>query len=273
MRRRTAVLAAMIGCGLFLAACDFVPGGPSLRDPDATVRTGADPMVSVATFNLAPGENVLVQVNIAPVTGRQLLYIELGANVDLEVGDASRALLASSSSPEYFARGRAGLRGASIEPQRIQLDVQCRGSCVILEPRGSNTFYALIRNTSGARQTVPLFAYMEFYSDEFEPMNNSIDGAAPLPVGVDLAESGAIETLGDVDYWRVTSSGRVLFASPETNIGIQAELLSSSGTSLGGPYGAGSEFDVTVGQIIVVRSSLDRAAAPADSAYQLTSAP
>lgn len=272
MKRHTLFFSLAIAAALVLSACTITvePGPPTPRPPDDTVSAGTNPENVVGTYTLAPGATVLVRVN-SDIT-RPVLYIELSQDMDLEVLNVSRNRIASASSRAFFGSGSLGLSSSGVlEPQAVTLQVACRGSCVILDQGTSSHYFALIRNTSGASRSVNLFAYGDFFMDTGEP-NNDVIATAPA-LDVVSGDSGALEVLGDVDYWRVPAAagtGLVLRFDANNVVGATLRVVNSAGSTLEGPLTTSGTFTVNSGEFIEVASSTSRAAASAASVYSIS---
>lgn len=256
MKRFTLHLSLFAVLTLLLAAC---------------VTAGEDPMAPVGTYRLAPGEHV--DVPITSDTDLPLLYIELDRDIDLVVSDASSTTLAVARSASYFARNFGLLTASLVEPQ-IVVPSNCRGSCVILDQGTSSLYWAEITNNTGETITVSLYAFGDLHADENEPHNDSIGQNTPdFDVLVDY-ESGAIETLGDVDYWRVLGSGYFSFTVPNPEISLVLTVVNSDYTTApsGGPFTTGAEVFVEAGEFLEIRAEFnDHAAVSANSTYYLES--
>ncbi len=267
MKRKLLTLALVSSAVLLLSACKIVIE-PPVRQPDATVAAGNDADTAVGNYSVPAGGDLLVRVNVN--TERPLLYIELSRDMELEVFNASRVRLASSRSSNFFGAGTDGLSSSSLESQAITLALACEGSCVILNRATSSHYYALIRNTSGSSQNVSLWAFGDFPADEFEGDNETASTLATYDVSGAM-ESGAIETLNDVDYWRVIGTGTVVFDAPNSALAMVAEVFNPSGSSrTAGPYTNGQSFTVYANELIRVSSSNSRAGASQVSDYYLS---
>lgn len=255
MKRFTLHLSLFAVLTLLLAAC---------------VTAGEDPLAPVGTYRLAPGEHV--DVPITADTDLPLLYIELDKDIELVVSDSSMATLAVARSASYFARDFGIMTASLIEPQ-IVVPSNCRGSCVILDQGTSSVYWATITNDTGASVNVSLYAFGDHHADEYEPRNDTIGQNTPVFDVFDY-ESGAIETLGDVDYWRVVGSGKFSFTVPNQEISLVVTVVNSDYTTApgGGPYTSGAEIFAEAGEFLEVRAEFyDRAGVSANSAYYLES--
>lgn len=269
MRRAPLLLGVSIVAALLLSACKitFEPLPPPT--PTIEVTVGNDFRNPARTISLRSGESVLVGITYE--TNLPLLYVELGhgsaQNLALEVYTAGYNRLASSSSPTFFASGTGGLATADLEPtQVVEEDIACRGSCVIIERGDHTVLLARITNRGSATVDVDLFAYGDDYQDAGEPNNDSLAGATVYPVGTSAA--GAIETLGDRDFWAVQGNGWVEFVAVNAALDLTLELYTADGTLLGIHENLDT-FQVVTGNYLVVSARGSRAAPSADSTYSL----
>ena len=151
--------------------------------------------------------------------------------------------------------------------QAIGIATQCRGACVIRDAL-ADTYYLRIDNTSSASVTYKLYAAVQNYDDAGEFANNTVGGA----VSLNGTDTGALESLGDIDYYRSTVRGNVSFTSASA-LAPQAEIRASDGTLLA-TLAPGQAYDrLTVNDTIKVFAGNDRAAAAAQSKYTLNVTP
>ncbi len=161
-----------------------------------------------------------------------------GPNLNLSLIDyTSYVTLASSSSPDYFAQGTLGLSSLSTTATRpgrqgISANQVCYSSCIIW-PTNASHYYLSIENPTGGSVTVDLYAYGQDYNDTNEAFGkNTFANAIALNSGT--PDSGAIETLGDNDFWYITSGsiGSLTFSAADntTPVGLALALYTSSGT-------------------------------------------
>lgn len=280
MKRFALVLSLVIGAALFLSACDItITPGPTPPTPNENATAGTNPNSAVKSKTLAPGQRWLYRVSVpsSVSSNYDVLYVELDQSLNLGVGSASGVTRYSSSSASFFGRGVAGLASAAIASADTEFGAQsinpsppCRGSCVIFQPGSEGTYLVEVHNTRSSSVSYNLFVYGEQFADEYEPRNNNRTEAPALMVSPSFAESGAIETVGDVDFWRVQGSGPVIFDATASQLSLRVELLNSSG-NVAGSYQDGDTFNVSNGQYLRVFSSLDRAATAQTSAYYLSS--
>ncbi len=191
-----------------------------LGAPEINVTSGKFELV---VANLQPGEVRRYQliVSDAVASSGAALIVELNQNVNLELLNTDLNLYASSSSNTYFARGNRGLSSSrnSISPQGISVMQGCEGACIWRDAEAGRS-YLRITNPTSTVVTFSLFAYVQNFNDTGEPGNNSANGAVNL---TDF-DQGAIETLGDEDYYRVAVAGRVQFTAPAASSAIQSRL-------------------------------------------------
>jgi len=252
---------------LMLAACNVV----IVFNPVATPVTASTSDSPVANATLASGDTMFFKVTIsASVAGSgNVLYYELDAGRDkqddsagvleLRVLDNGGLAVASSNSNSFFGPGisvaaaSSGLTSSGISSQR-----KCLGACVI-ESSFAGTRFLRVHNASAGSVSFDLFAYSFGLQDTGEPANDSSATATAL-TGFD---KGAIETLGDQDYYRATKSGTLSFNSSSA-IALRVELV-ADGTKLA----PGSSTTVSAGEILRVFASDGRAGSPSASFYTL----
>lgn len=222
------------------------------------------------SVTLPPGGALFLDMNVPlSVRNRPATYFEISADLPLELRNAANtSTLASSSSSEFFAAGTSGLllgtAEAQFEPQGIGTTVACRGSCVIFKPAQSR-YVGLIVNEGGTSVSFDVYLYGDSLVDEGESANDARNTAPQLQTN----DGGAIELIGDVDYFAVASSVSISF-DPGPGIALQLEIVDSSGSTQLGPVGAGT-YMVLAGEYLRVRAEDPQtAAASARSAYYLS---
>lgn len=272
--RRSFFLISLALVGLVLSACKIVVTPIPPPQVDATV-TATDPGTKPPALwsGSVSGDGVLIRVNVpaSVQNGYDLLYVELDSDVDLEVRGPSYAnVIARSENRSYFAQGLSALsaEGTEVSGQAIDLLVPCRGSCVILPANQAGTLFVHVEGGG----TVSLYAYGDFSQDTTEPDNSAINSAPAFDPTAAAGEQGAIETLGDVDYWRVTASGITsMLTAAGDPVGLRIEIVDPTGARVagGGPFAPGTSFQVFANDYLRIYSSQGRAGASATSQYTL----
>jgi hypothetical protein len=229
----------------------------------ATIDPPTAPPAPIVTANIAVGGTnyftVTVPADVA--ASGKAFYIDAfptAADVPLRltVFSADRKAYASSISKNFFALGETALPAAQgLAPATITPGANiCLGSCVIQSAK-ADTFYVRITNPQSTAIQYQLFAFVSGFGDANEDANNAVATATSLTT----TEVGAIEELGDVDYYRVSTAGRTLrFNATVTDLGLQA-IVTRSGTILATLTNTQTAA-VQVGDIIEVKSTNNRAA-------------
>jgi len=277
MLRRSLRLAVVALAIFALAACE-ISIGPVPYDPvlsgtyPAQVTTSPTPLRN--NVPIAPGDTLVFRIDM-PDGVRDLLYGEVVGS-GLRVGwlSTSGATLAVSESRAYFAGSVGALAtGAAVDPldavapRSVGVRYVCLGPCAAIRPTASGHRYLAVRNISSVPRSFDLYAYSMFANDSEDRGANSNDTAAtatPFGAGVDL--EGAIELLGDRDWFRYTgSTDRILtFTVAEGSEGVGLQLRFEDGAVLSGLPG-GPTAVLRPGDRFEVYSALGRAG-PAGSA-------
>lgn len=272
--RRLALPAIGTLIALAIAACSTGPGpgpgGPPANTIDVTASLSPD--ASLSTVELGGGESQVFRVDVPQdVVDAGLLYVELNRDVDLEVMTSGYGTVTfSASSRDYFGSGTQGLGPAALglDPQAVDTPVTCRGSCVLLEPANPGVVYVRVTN-EGSSTNVSLYVYGDQHADEYEPDNDQPAGAPTFA----FTDAGAIETVGDVDYWYFDQNTTVMFDVVTVGIPLEADIVDASGTPVqnsDGPYIDGDEIQLYAGEYLRVWSVEPwQAASSARSTYYL----
>lgn len=223
-------LAPLAALAFVLAACQvtFVPFDP---DVAATINAqdSSEPTARHSGVALASGQSVYYEVRVP--TARDLLYGEADGNgLRVRWLSAGGSTLAVSQSPRWFVSstaqlstsdlGDAEVATAEIGPRAIDVAFDCFGPCAAIAPTGSR-YYLEVRNQSPVTQVFDLYVYTFDANDLNDRGSNSNQTAAnATPFGASDNPSGAIELVGDVDWFRYTGgTARTLRFS------VQDELL------------------------------------------------
>ena len=213
---------------------------------------------------LAGGASRIFQIDI-PNGTKDALIIELNQPLQLSLynNDGYKTLFASSSSADFFAPGSSGL-SSSLDSQGISFSITCRGSCVYQLAEGVSRVFAQVTNPNASQVSFNLWAYVDSFGDTGERANES---SATAPELVD-ADSGALETINDVDFYKVAADGTLRFTSTTTVVSPRAQVLDASNNLLT-TLEPGQITEVVVGNVVKVFSANSRAAASSVSRYSL----
>jgi len=269
---RITLSAAVILAALVLAACNVVVEPPPPSPPANTIDVTAsnDFSTPLEQFTLNAGSTQVFRVTVpSSVDANDLLYIELDREAPLEVMTGTYGTVTySASSSEFFGTGSTGIVAAtsSVSSQGIGTTVPCRGSCVILEDQPSE-FYIRVGHVGGSVPSqISLYIYGDSYVDLSEPFNNELNTAPAL----EQIDAGAIETVGDVDYFWMPVTASVTFETAANGFPVEAYRLGSSGQVIAGPFGAGDVIGMNTGEFIRVWAvAPNEAAVSAKSQYSL----
>lgn len=210
------------------------------------------------TREYASGQEVVYQLP-TPEWARDgnPVYVELDRDVRLELlPESYQGVLLTSESKASFRRGGTaptGLQAGDVayaEPAGLWgSGVLCRGTCVIFQPTDDH-YFVRVRNTSDADQTVRVWAYTSFFSDDNEPLNDTFYDAVELE---GLVSAGAIETVGDIDLWYAPYTEELAFFTAADGIALELHRLDYDGIVVGGPYQDGDRFEALSGEYLRVR--------------------
>lgn len=268
--RGLAVLISLVGV---LAACNIVIQLPFPVTPTpVSANNPSGSSSALATFTLAPGNSVYYEIDVSSSqkTGYDVLQAEIDQNFHLTLYNASGSALASSTSPAYFASGTLGLTSlgaTSLAPQSITVNPTCAGSCVV-QKLTDTVYYVQVENQTSTAQTVHLYGFVRYYDDPYEPGNDVRSGAITLAPG-STGDSGALETLGDQDYWQMGATGTLSFDATNS-VQERADVFDNAGTFLTTLL-PGDTYSVAYGDLVrVYASGNQRAAVAGASVYYLT---
>lgn len=243
---------------------------PSCDEPESvSITANLNSLSPRHTATLPPGGALFLEMSVPlSVRNRPATYFELSADLRLELRNASNtSTLASSSSSEFFAAGTSGLllgAGSELEPHGIGTTVACRGSCAIFKPSQSS-YVGLIVNESANPVSFDVYLYGDDLVDDGESLNDALNTAPTLQIN----DAGAIELIGDVDYFAVPSTRSFSF-DPGPGIALRLEMVDSSGAVTLGPVGTGT-YTALAGEFVrVTAQDPQTAAASARSAYYLS---
>jgi hypothetical protein len=182
---------------------------------------------------------------------------------DVSVADAARSPVASGVAP-------AGDGGEAVEPA-VDVVWRCLGPC-LARPYESGTYLVRVENVGGIDRRLSLLAYALEPTDRHEP-NDSAAQATPVELaGPGDGASGAIEHVGDVDYFRLECAAGF-------GEGMELELVSAFEGAIelraeGRRYGPGEPTDpLPCGSVVSVRTSDGTAGPSSHSRYTLLADP
>lgn len=273
MNARTLLPAALLGFALLLTACEITvsPGTPP-PDPDyvrsaESLGAGESP---TANFIQVPGnESVIVEVALGSAAqSDEAIYFEVDGGGDAEILQYSSggSILASSASADVFVQGTAALSSAgataAVAPQIVTVQ-SCLGPCII-DSADRSTFFLEVFNTSSVNQTFDLFLYTQAFGDEHDPGNDSMSTAVGLGGGASNTDEGAIETIGDRDFWAIQESGDLFFdevASVSPSLDLRLRLIDEDGFTVGTFQPGTGAIEALAGDTAIVFENGDDAAA------------
>lgn len=217
MLRRSFRLAGVALAIFALAACE-VSIGPGPFTPDLegtyTAQVTTAPTALRSNIQIAQGETLYFRIDM-PGGVRDLLYGEVVGS-DLRVGwlSATGATLAVSQSRDFFAGSvgalvTAGAVGAqdAVAPRSVGDRYVCVGPCAAIAPTASGYRYLAVRNVANGPRSFALYAYSMYANDSEDRGASSNDTpATATPFGAGDPLEGAIELLGDRDWFRYTGS-------------------------------------------------------------------
>lgn len=282
MKIRTLLPAALIGFALLLTGCEIsVVGGTPLPQPDVTYSAqslGAGESPTARSIEVPGGDSIIVEVTLGSAAqADEAIYFEVDGGGDAEIlqYSAGGATLASSASPDVFLRGTAALSSAgaatAVEPQIVTVQ-SCLGPCIIDDADGS-TFFLEVFNNAAFTQNFDLYLYTQAYADEYDPGNDSASTAVGLGGGASNTDEGAIETIGDQDYWAIQASGDLFFDAMTPlppGLDLRLRLVASNGVVVGTfQPGTGAITVLDGDTAIVFENGNDGAAVSGSSVYFL----
>lgn len=271
MMRTLRLLPALLLVVGGLAACTITV---TYTPPPVYTNITADataPGNPTGTVSVAANATVDFRVSMSQVSAA-LFHAEAVGNqpVTVLVMDSNGQPLASSASSTYFVGGLGAaslaLPSAQVAPAAIATSDVCNGPCVLV-PAQSAYYYVEIRNTASSSATVNLWFYGTPYGDAYETGNNSRTGTPATLTSTTGSESGAIETVGDVDYWKTVDSGSWQFDTANNGYDITVYILDTNGQVRDGPYHNGDRIPAYGGWTYEIYSGLNRAGIAAKSAY------
>lgn len=282
--------------GLLVACSTGGGGGGGTFDPypDATpltLSTNDQPALTAVAPNrsnvtIEAGESRVFRVRPSEAT-RQAVYFlvdEVDGFANVIVQDRSANAIASSAFPSVFERGTGALsltRQGTADPQAISPDRQsdCANPCVILSGSDLDAARYFIVEAGSEEVTVDVYAFSRDFDDLGEPENDSRTSTDETLVHSDFqveGTAGALETLGDRDWYEVGNSG-CLTVDPAEEVSTWITVHDAGGTEIDGtsrqfsPGDDVSETNVEVfpGEFVLVTTVEDEAGDAFASTYTL----
>lgn len=272
-RRRTSILVLFAALALVLAGCQVtitVPFDPVIRGE--IVAQDTLPPTAQATADLGAGATHYYELDATGAS--DLVYAELAGSSGLQVAllRTTGSTLAVSRSEVYFAGsvGALSTTAASVAPASISVPFVCFGPCAAIAAT-SDAYVVAVSNPTSQTRSYDLLAYTIDETDTNEP-NDGAAGATLL--GAAGGYQGAIERLGDVDYFVYDAPDAVndyfvVFDPFNAALGLELEILTCpTCTALDGSAGALVE-GLLDGDLLRVRSAAGRAGPSATAGYSI----
>lgn len=275
MKRFGAIAAILLLAGVLGACTITVTYTPPKTYTDIPADASA-PASATRTISLAGNETVDFRVSMSSVT-TALFHAEADGDqpVTILVMDGGGQPLASSATSAYFvgglgatslalaggSAGGGGLATSSVVPSDV-----CNGPCVLV-PAQDSYYYVEVTNTSSSSASVDLYFYGTTYGDSNETGNDNRVGTPAQLTASSGSDGGAIETVGDVDYWKTVDSGSWQFDTANSTFDIAVYILDTQGNERYGPYHAGDRIPAYGGWYYEVTSANNRAGIAGNSAY------
>lgn len=188
-----------------------------------------------------------------------LLYFEVAGAESIRVTRGGETY--SSSGRQRFTASPRTTTLADpndLSASAIRVGRTCRGPCVIL-PNSPGSASLLVNNGGSAALSVTLYLEADRFDDTNEP-NDTPARATPLYGN----EVGALELIGDLDWFQVMRSGRLLFTGPQA-FTAEARVRDGAG-KLVATLSSGDSVTVQPGYQVEVRAT-SRVAGPGGASF------
>jgi len=250
---------------LVLAGCRTVPFDPPIEATVVAQVVGhaqlGDLVPVVVSEALEKGQKLYYRIE-APVA-RALVYAEaVGEDLRVTLYDLRGRVQGVSIDPDRFGRSAATGTDSGIDPSAITVEYTCVGPCVAAS--GSlDSYIVRVENRASSPRSFDLYAYTMDPTDTNEP--NDTPGTATVVRDPGTFE-GAIERIGDLDYFRYTGSQTrlVTFDAFSNDLGLVLEI--EDGPTLR----SGQSSYLLPDEVFRVRSELSRAGPSSTSGYVIT---
>jgi len=253
---------------LVLAGCRTVPFEPDVAATfDAQVMNwpGGTPEPQASGLLLPAGRTLYYAIEFG--AGRSdLLYAEVVADGPLRVSllNVRGGTLARSTSSEVFTSDASGTFFTAdddpLAPRSISAEFTCLGPCVAIRAI-QPMVYVAVENQGVSNRTFDLYAFTMPFSDLNEPNDGP---ASATPLSGQVTAYGAIETIGDVDWFVMggNSVREVSFFPYSDDLGLRLRIEGGD-VSLG----TGGTDVLYPGERFNVASPIGRAGPSATSGY------
>jgi hypothetical protein len=251
-----AAIASASAYDLSIVESDPFPGAEQ-------VSAGTDPNSAVDSDSVAGNGSKTYEVTVSGgAASSDLLYLELDSeSASIVVYNTSGTAIASSDDASSFTAG--GAPSVQIGTAGIDVDVICRGSCVILDASAGSYFVEVVSQTGGTLG-FDLFAFGDQFQDDNEP-GNDLPATAPT---LGSGDEGAIETLGDEDWFIVNSGGLVRFDST-SGLDLRATVSKANGDPIATLSPGQATTAIVTDRIRVYEVGGDEAGPAGSSGYSL----
>jgi len=285
MLRRPARLAALLVGVLLIAGCQIIitPFEP-IVEATFSAQDTTSPAPLRSSVSIPAGQSLYYRLQ-TPVA-RDLLYGEVvgGGSLRVRMLDGVGRTLAVAQSPVYFAGSLSALttseaeveaasQGESLVRPQIAVEFECLGPCVAVAPSTGDTYFLQVTNTSSQTRFFDLYAYTfaaNDLNDRGAASNNTRSSATSFSsTGI---QSGAIELVGDLDWFRYTGTQSRLLEFTALDPQLDLRLQFDDGTILTGLPGDRTT-NLWPGDVFVVYSASGRAGPSGTSGYYLDVTP
>lgn len=256
---------------LFVALSLIVLAGCRVSTPpleslgEVAVEAAMSPDIATDEIVLGPYEYVTYRISTSGTIGQDVLWFEVAT----EDGASGPVLLLESSDQTFRSLSEHGFvledsdlllpTQPGIHTAAIGVNQACLGPCIAVESiRTIETLQVINRSSITRRLT--LYVFEDSFEDLNEPENDLIPDVPALLPGEDV-DSGAIEVIGDWDYYDVSEYGFFELTVP-SGAPIMAEVVGPDGTTVFDTVSAGERAEVFADEFVRVRSVNDAYAGP-----------
>jgi len=211
------------------------------------------------------------RVNVAG--DRDLLYAEaVGSGLRVRLLTLGGSTLAVSETPDYFtgglSRGAVAAQASSLAPASIDVQYSCLGPCAAVRP-SAGAYLVEVENLTSSAKSFDFYAYTfdaNDLNDRGAAGNDTMSTATVIP-GIG-SHSGAIEWLGDEDWFRYTGAADRVLEFTVLDTALDLRLTFDGGITVEGTLG-GLTTNLYPDDRFRVYSGSNRAGPSATSGYFL----